>query len=265
MKPVPATHRSLARGFAVLEAVAAAGRAVSLADTARRLGLNRSTTHHLLQALVALGYLRQQETSRCYELTQKLYQLTGRLWSAEELGSIAQPLLQDLMRATGEGTSVAAWIEGRVVIAAKCEADSPVRVVQDVGGYRPVHCTAVGKALAAWLPESELALALGACRFEGHTAKTIVSRAAFESELRRIRSAGFAIDDEEQHEGLRCLAMPVFCYTGQVVASMCVLGPRHRMTHQKLQAVRGPLRRCSRLLSERLGHTAPEACAPGSA
>jgi DNA-binding IclR family transcriptional regulator len=69
----------------------------------------------------------------------------------------------------------------------------------------------------------------------------------------RIRADGYAIDDEEQYEGLRCIAMPVFCYTGQVFASMCVLGPTHRMTRQELLAVRGPLATLSRTLSERLG------------
>jgi DNA-binding IclR family transcriptional regulator len=254
MKPVSLTHRSLQRGLAVLESVASAGGPVSLATTARGLGLHRSTAHHLMQTLVELGYLRQLETTRGYELTQKLYQITGRLWSADQLSRVAQPLLQELMRATGEGTSLAAWIDGKVTIAAKCEADTPVRVVQDIGGERPVHCTAVGKALAAWLPRLDVQLALAKSRFERHTAKTIVTEADFETEMRRIRNAGYAIDDEEQHEGLRCMAMPVFCYTGQVVASMCVLGPKHRMTHQKLLAVRTPLSKYSRLLSQRLGH-----------
>jgi len=78
---------------------------------------------------------------------------------------------------------------------------------------------------------------------------------ALDAELRRIRAAGYAIDDEEQHEGLRCIAMPVFCYTGQVFASMCVLGPKHRMTHQKLHAVRATLSALSSRLSERLGYS----------
>ena len=254
MKRTVITHRSLERGLAVLETVASYGGPASLAETARRLGLHRSTAHHLMQSLVELGYLRQEETTRGYELTQKLHQITGRLWSAEQLGDIAQPLLQELMQATKEGTSVAAWIGGTVTIAAKCEADSPVRVVQDVGGDRPIHCTAVGKALAAWLPRLDVQAALARSGFRRHTAKTIATEADFDAEMRRIRNAGYAIDDEEQHEGLRCIAMPVFCYTGQVIASMCVLGPKHRMTHQKLLAVRGPLTRFSRLLSERLGY-----------
>lgn len=251
-----ATHRSLERGLAVLESVATTKGPVTLAETSRRLGLHRSTAHHLMRSLVSLGYLRQDESSRGYELTQKLNQLTGRLWTAEQLGEIAQPFLDELSRATGEGTSVAAWISGIVTIAAKREATGPVRVVQDVGGNRPIYCTAVGKALAAWLPRAEVKAALARTRMEKLTPKTITTLAAFDSELRRIRAAGYAIDDEEQFLGLRCIAMPVFCYTGQVVASMCVVGPKHRMTLQKVQAARAPLAALSQKLSERLGYPA---------
>jgi DNA-binding IclR family transcriptional regulator len=248
------THRSLERGLAVLESVAAAGRPASLAETARRLGLHRSTAHHLMQTLVSAGYLQQEKTSRGYQLTAKLYQLTGRMWNAAQLGEIAQPILQELTRATGEATSVAAWIDGTVTIAAKCEAGGPVRVVQDSAADRPIYCTAVGKALAAWLPRAEVQAALARTRLVRLTPKTIVAPRAFEAELRRIRAAGYAVDDEEQYEGLRCIAMPVFCYTGQVFAAMCVLGPRHRMTQQKVVAVRAPLTALSRQLSARLGY-----------
>ena len=251
-----ATHRSLERGLAVLESVAPTKGPVTLAETSRRLGLHRSTAHHLMRSLVSLGYLRQDESSRGYQLTQKLNQLTVRLWTAEQLGEIAQPFLEELSRATGEGTSLAAWISGIVMIAAKREATGPVRVVQDVGGDRPIYCTAVGKALAAWLPRAEVKAALVRTRMEKLTPKTITTRAAFDSELRRIRAAGYAIDDEEQFLGLRCIAMPVFCYTGQVVASMCVVGPKHRMTLQKVQAARTPLAALSQKLSERLGYSA---------
>jgi len=247
------THRSLERGLALLEAVAGATRPAALAETARKLGLHRSTAHHLMQSLVSAGYLRQEPASRGYELTPKLYQLTGRTWSVEQLGEIAQPFLEELMRMTGEGTSMAGWFEGRVRIVAKREADAPVRVVQDLG-ERPLYCTAVGKAIAAWLPRAEMLAALARQRMVRLTPKTITTRAAFEAEMRRIRAAGHAIDDEEQHEGLRCMAMPVFCYSGQVIASMCVLGPRHRMTQHKLVAVRVPLAALCRRLSQRLGH-----------
>jgi DNA-binding IclR family transcriptional regulator len=247
------THRSLERGLAVLEAVAAAGRPIALAETARRVGLHRSTAHHLMQALVRAGYLQQEERSRGYALTPKIYRLTGRLWSIEQLGEIARPYVEELTRLTGEGSSVAVWVDGEVKIAAKQETDGPVRVVQDVAAHRPIYCTAVGKALAAWLPAAEVDAALAGVKMERRTPKTITTRTAFDTELRKIRAAGHAIDDEEQFEGLRCIAMPVFCYTGRVIASMCVVGPKHRMTHPKVLAVRAPLATISTQLTERLG------------
>jgi DNA-binding IclR family transcriptional regulator len=247
------THRSLERGLSAIELLASAG-TLPLAEVSRRLGLHRSTAHHMLQTLVFLGWLRQDEESRSYTLSARPFQLTGRKWGVEQLGEIAQPLLERLTRETGEGSSVAAWVNGYVTIAAKREADGPVRVVQDLGGRRPMYCTAVGKALAAWLPQSDVLAALGSQPMTPLTPKTIITVAAFQSELRRIRNAGYAIDDEEQFEGLRCIAVPVFCHSGEVVASMCVLGPKHRMTHQKIAAVRTPLAAFARQMSEQLGH-----------
>jgi DNA-binding IclR family transcriptional regulator len=237
----------------VLEAVAASTQPTSLADTARRLGLHRSTTHHLLQALVRTGYLLKDEVDRGYSLGPKLFRLTGRTWSPEQIGEVARPLLEALTRATGEGSSVAVWHEGRVRIAAKQETDGLVRVVQDIDAHRPLHCTAVGKVLAAWLPPTEVRAAIERTPMVRLTPKTIVDRDVFHDELRRIRAAGYAIDDEEQFEGLRCIAMPVFRYGDQVIASMCVVGSKHRMTHAKLQAVRVHLGAGARALSERLG------------
>ncbi len=249
----PATHRSLERGLAVIELLAASGGTVSLADAARRLELHRSTAFHLMRSLASMGWLRQVDPSRGYELTEKLFRLTGSRWSVEQLGEIAKPFLEELTRRTGEGTSVAAWIRGTVTIAAKREASGPVRIVQDVGSTRQLYCTAVGKALAAWLPASEVRAALARTRMEALTPKTITTLRRFDAELRRIRAAGYAVDDEEQFLGLRCIAMPVFCYSGEVIASMCVVGPKERMTNRKLQEVRAPLATLTRRMSERLG------------
>lgn len=248
-----ATHVSLERGLRLLEAVAFGGGATSLAEASRQTGLHRSTAHHLLQALVGLGYLRQDPGSRGYDLAAKPFQLTGRNWSTAQLSEIAQPFLAELTRRGGEGSSLAVYRDGTVTVVAKCEHDGPVRVVQDVGAQREFHCTAVGKAIVAWLPQVELAGLLARSRYARHTAKTITTRAAFEAESRRVRAAGYAVDDEEHIEGIRCIAMPVFGHAGQVVASMCTLGPKARMTRRKLRGLRLPLGECAAALSARLG------------
>ena len=144
------THQSLERGLRLVELVASNGGATSLAEAARRTGLHRSTAHHLLQTLVSLGYLRQDAATRGYELSAKPFQLTGRTWSPEQLASIAQPYLAELTRRSGEGSSFSAYRDGTVTVVAKREHDGPVRVVQDVGARRPLHCTAVAKAILPW-------------------------------------------------------------------------------------------------------------------
>jgi DNA-binding IclR family transcriptional regulator len=247
------THQSLERGLRLVEAVALNGARTSLAEAARRTGLHRSTAHHLLQTLVSLGYLRQDADTRGYELAAKPFQITGRTWSPEQLAAIAQPALAELTRRGGEGSSFSVYRDGAVTVVAKREHDGPVRVVQDVGARRPLHCTAVAKAILPWLPAPELAGLLARMRFARHTPKTIVTRAAFEAELRRIRSGGYAIDDEEHIEGIRCIAMPVFGHSGQVLGSIRTLGPNSRMSYSKLRDLRTPLGDVARQLSERLG------------
>ena len=89
--------------------------------------------------------------------------------------------------------------------------------------------------------------------YERYTPRTIVHAPALEAELRRIRAAGYAIDDEEHIEGIRCVAAPVRIYSGQVVASLCTVGPKSRMTRQTLRDLREPLLALAATISERLG------------
>lgn len=251
--PARVTHQSLERGLHILESVAALGGLTSLAEISRRTGLHRSTAHHLLQTLVSLEYLRQDPSTRGYELSSKLFQITGRTWTPEQLGVIAEPVIAELTAKTGEGSSVAVYRDGIVRVVAKREADGPVRVVQNVGAHRPIHATAVAKAIVAFLPAPEQAALLARTKYERFTPRTIMSRPALEAELRRIRAAGFAIDDEEHVEGIRCIAAPIFAYNGQVMASICTVGAKSRMTRQKLNDLRGPMQDFARTLSERLG------------
>lgn len=247
------THRSLERGLRILEAVAASGGPASLAETARRTGLHRSTTHHLMQALVSAGFLRHDPRSHNYALAAKLFRMTGRPWTFEQLGEIAQPFLAELTRRSGEGSSAAAYRDGVVHIIAKHDSEGPVRVTQNVGADRPIHATAVGKAIAAFLPPVEIESLIASLRLERFTPKTITTRSALEAELRRIRDAGCTFDDEEHVVGIRCIAAPVFSHSGHVVASLCALGPRAYMTRQKLRDLRAPLLELTGAMSERLG------------
>jgi IclR family acetate operon transcriptional repressor len=258
----PQTHQSLERGLRVIEATAAIGGSATLSEIARKTALPRSTTHHLLRALVAFGYLVQDGDARPYRLAPKLFRLTGRTWTKELLAEISMPFLDELSRRVGEGTSLAILRDGVVTVVAKRESEGPVRVVQEVGAERPIHCTAVGKALAAWLPEEELDGIMARTIFDRKTARTIVTPAALRRELARIRVTGFAIDNEEHMEGIRCIAAPVRDHSGEVSASLCVVGPTNRLPQRRLTEIRRPLAAVAAALSARLGYGSPDGDGP---
>lgn len=257
------THQSLERGLRVIEAAAAIGGSATLSEIARKTALPRSTAHHLLRALVEFGYLVQDGEARPYRLAPKLFRLTGRSWTKEQLAEIAMPFLDELSRRTGEGTSLAILRDGVVTVVAKRESEGPVRVVQEVGGIRPIHCTAVGKALAAWLPARELDGIIGRIAFERKTARTITTPAAFRRELARIRATGFAIDNEEHIEGIRCIATPVRDHSGEVRAALCIVGPKSRLLQRRFAELRKSLTAVAADLSARLGHGTTEGEAKG--
>jgi IclR family acetate operon transcriptional repressor len=112
----------------------------------------------------------------------------------------------------------------------------------------------VGKTLAAWLPESDLDNILHRFHFEKMTAKTITTHAAFRRELAQIRAAGFAVDNEEHMEGIRCLATPVWDQSGEVCAALCIVGPKVRLSLRRLAELRKPLAARAAGLSKRLGY-----------
>jgi DNA-binding IclR family transcriptional regulator len=249
------THQSLERGLRILETVALSGGTTTLAETVRRTALHRSTAHHLLQTLVSFGYLHQDRQTRGYELTAKLFRLTARVWTPEQIGRTAEPVTAELTSLTGEGSSVATYTNGTITIVAKCDPGNPFRIVEEIGKPRPIHATAVGKAIVAFLPSPERNAIAARLQYERFTPRTIATRQEFEAEMRRIQAAGYAIDDEEHHEGVRCIAAPIYAYAGHAVACLCILGPKVRMTRRKLKDLREPLLERAKSLSARLGWT----------
>jgi DNA-binding IclR family transcriptional regulator len=249
----PATHRSLERGLRVIEVTAASGGSATLADIARRAALPRSTAHHIARALVELGYLAQEREASPYRLGPRLFRLMDRHWTPAQLADAARHSLDELSRRTGHGASLAVLKGGVVTIVAKRESSGPVRVVQEIGAARPLHCTAVGKILAAWLPAPELEALLATIDYRRFTARTIVSQAGLVAELARVRARGVALDNEEHLDGIRCAAAPVRDHTGDVCAALCVIGPSHQLQRRALEPVRVAVLEVASALSRRLG------------
>ena len=248
------SHQSLERGLRVIEAISDFDGSASVSVIARKTELPRSTVHHLLRSLIAFGYLLQEGEAQPYKLAPRLFRLTGRAWTQGQLAEISISFIDELSRRTGEGTSLAILREGVVSVVAKRDSEGPVRVVQKVGTVRPIYCTAVGKILAAWLPERELDDIIGRIVFERITINTITAPAVLKRELARIRANGFAVDNEEHIEGIRCIAAPVRDHSGKVCAALCILGPKNRFSPRRRKELRGPLLDVAEKLSGKLGY-----------
>lgn len=247
------THQSLKRGLRIVEMVAEMTEPPTLSAIARKSKLNPSTTHHILKALVEFGYLVQAPKTHIYSLSSKLFRLTRRTWTVEQLAEIATPFLEELGNLTGEDTSLAVLRNRQVIIAAKQEQEGPLRVVQRVGESRPVYCTAVGKVLAAELSEQELEELIKRTDFQRKTPKTITSPADFRKEMARIRKKGVAFDNEEHIKGVRCLATPIRDYSGEARAALCVVGPKDNLLPKRMGKVQRDLLTVAAALSARLG------------
>ena len=239
----------------MVEMVAEMTEPPTLSAIARKSKLNRSTAHHILKALVDFGYLVQASETHIYSLSSKLFRLTRRTWTVEQLAEIATPFLMELGNLTGEGASLAVLRDGKVIIAAKQEQDGPLRVVQRIGESRPVYCTAVGKVLAAALSEQEFEELIKRTDFQRKTPKTITSPAVFRKEMIKIREKGVALDNEEHIKGVRCIAAPIRDYSGQARAALCVVGPKDNLLPKRMRKVQHDLLTVAASLSTRLGFT----------
>ena len=252
MKQTGLTIQALSRGLGLLESVAARGGAGALAELCKDVGLHRSTAHHLLQTLVVHGYVSQDDASRAYRLGPKVYRLASATWSEAQIAQLALPHLRELVRLTGETANLAIRKDDQAILLETVDGEGTLRVVDRIGAARPIHACAVGKVLLAFSPAAEHASIMKGLTLKAQTPRTIVERDKLSRELVKIRSAGYALDDEEMALGVRCIAAPVFALPGQIVAAVGVAGPATRVTRRTLLKIEKPLSAAVRRLSSRL-------------
>ena len=246
--------QSLQRGLGILELIAKDGTGLTMAEVSRKIGLHTSTTFHLLRTLRSLGYLVQSETTREYRLGSKVFRLAASVLTEVQTLNISGPLLAEMAQQTGETSHLAIFEHGEVIVINKVDGSSPVRLTDRVGYPRPAHCTAIGKVLLAHLPEAELKTFLEEHELRPFTPKTITAVPVLEQELARVRGQGYAFDDEEHVQGIRCLAVPVRNFTGRVAAALGISGPVWRVSLDRVAQLTGLVTAMGRRLSQQLGY-----------
>lgn len=217
--------QSLERAMRTLETIAAHGGVLGVSQIAAHSGLAVPTIHRIVRTLVDLGYLRQ-EPSRQYALGPRLLLLADS--SSSILAATARPHLSRLVDELGETANLAMLDGGHVAYVAQVPSKHSMRMFTEVGKRVMPHCTAVGKALLARVPEDQVRALLARNGMLRRTESTITDADAFIAELSLIADRGWAVDDGEQEVGVRCVAVAVV--GSPVTLAVSISGPAPRMT-----------------------------------
>ncbi len=196
---------------------------LGITDLSQLLDLPKSTVHGLVKTLEARGFLARNAESGKYRLGLKVYELGMAYSTAIELQAAARPLAQELSSKHGKSVHVAVYAGGMAVFILKIEHREDLMVVPRVGVSFPAHSTAVGKVLLAHLPAAEIDKYLAEDLYP-LTRRTITDKKVLAGELERVRTRGFATDNEETLNGIGCVAAPIRDQSGGVVAAISLSG-----------------------------------------
>jgi len=251
-----ATSSTALKALRVLEAVAAGTGPSALGDIAARAALDKSTTYRMLSTLVSAGYVSQDGHSRRYVLSYRVVSLSRNLLADDEVFQLTRGVLDRLSSATGEAIHLCVLDGLESVLVQRVRGTQLVAVEFQVGDRSPLHCTSIGKALLAYQGTGliDTVIAAGLPRM---AVNTIVEPESLRRELRLVRERGYAIDDHELADTMRCIAVPIFELQDRVRMGISISGPDSRFTVSHLEWLRGPLLAASQTLSEQLGGVAP--------
>jgi DNA-binding IclR family transcriptional regulator len=228
--------QSLGRAFAILEEVARHREGIGLADLSKLVGLHNSTTFHLAKTMVSLGYIRQEKDSKRYRVGRPLFALAASALDEIEMVNVATPILEELSRETGESGHFAVRMGDAVVVIARTSGPGAFQLTDRVGVVRPAHCTALGKIILASLRPDQLKRFLQRTELEPSTKKSITGIPVLLREIAEIRRSGIAYDNGEYNLEVRCVAVPVTNFTGQIIGALGISGPIWRMSDQAVQS-----------------------------
>jgi DNA-binding IclR family transcriptional regulator len=241
---------SVTKALRILEILASRQLQVGVTEISKGTGLNISTAHRLLHTLVAADYVTQLPAGK-YRIGPKVLQLARGMLEHQDLPTAADPIMRQLATETGETIHLLVPDGSHGIYIRRIDSTQRLRVFSPIGLREPLHFSAAGKAIMAFLPEParEGILAEG---LERKTATTITDSRRLREELSRVRVDSIAFDDEEGMEGTRCIGAPIFDHGG-VIAGLSIAGPSSRVTLQVLMQYAGLIRRAAGELSALCG------------
>src|SRR6267154_1883569 len=252
------------RALAMLEAVAQESDGLSNAEISRNLNIPKSSASYILRTLETRGYLTRDAASGRYRVGLKILSLSRGALGGRDVRGIALPIMRHLTHQTGLTCHLAVLDGADAVYIEKVEPEGFIRMDTWVGRRMRVHATSVGKAIVAHIPEEELGEIVRKSSMEKRTPKTITSLPRLLKELEKVRAQGYAVDDEENNLGARCVAAPVFSDRGTIEAALGLSGTTQQVSPQTMPRILEALKDSARHISMGMGYRAPHRRASGT-
>jgi IclR family acetate operon transcriptional repressor len=245
------TIQSLDRAMVILDRLAASG-GMTLSEIATALDQSPATAYRVLTTLAGRAIVEQDPLQQTWHVGAGAFRIGSAFLRRTNLVERARPVMRALMEATGETANLGVEQGDMVLFVSQVETHESIRAFFPPGTRSPMHASGIGKALLAQFPEARVRAiaARGLPRFTDHT---LTGAEALLADLAAVRSRGYAVDDEEKNDGMRCVAAPIFNATGEAVAGISISGPAARVTPARLPALGAEVRRAADTLSGALG------------
>ncbi len=246
--------KTLLKGLKVIEALGQGATARGVSDLAAELELTKSNAHRVLKTLESAGYVLHDAGTGRYRLSLKVWELGSRLVSRLDFKREAPEVMERLMLATRETVHLSILAGDEVVYVDKIDGPEPVRAYSAVGGRAPAYAVATGKVLLAYHP-SDLVQQF-ANDLIPYTENTLKSADELYSELGRVRSQGYAVNNAEYRDSVSGIAAPIFALEGNVIAAIGISGPSMRFGASHVEHLAPHVVSAAKQISARLGYRA---------
>lgn len=245
--------KSTIKVFQVLETLCE-GKSAGVSELGKQLDIKPSSMHRFLSVLTQLGYVEKNERTGKYFATLKIFQLGVSVRNKLSLISIARPYMEDLCEMLMETVNIAVFSQNNVVVIDRVQSPETLRTNIIVGQHLPAYCTAFGKVFLAAMSTKELDQYLETVTLEPITRQTLVTAEGLREEIHKIANAGYAIDNRELDDNVRCLSSPIRDESGKVVAALSISGPASRVKMVRLKTYTNTIKDITLEISRKLGY-----------
>ncbi|MCG0275715.1 MAG: IclR family transcriptional regulator [Thermosediminibacteraceae bacterium] len=249
--------QSIERAMRILEELAEEEDGLGVTELSARVGLHKSTVHRILNTLLRMGYVEQNPKSEKYRLGTKLLYLGGAILDRMDIRKESHELLKQLAEEVNETVHLVIPDNDKALYIDKIDSKRTIRMYSQIGRHVPLHASAVGKAILAF-SSPEYVQKVIKKGLDRYTRNTIVDPDRLIEHLKEIRAQGYAVDDEENEEGIRCVGAPVFDYTDKVIAAISISGSTVTIPPERVPELASKVVNYARTISRKMGWRAGE-------